>query len=75
VRFSERSDSRLASIAAQTGLTKAELIRIAVDEFIANTAERGEVVQRHPMSQRKANKPSKATEDEAKLQPWNAHEI
>ena len=39
----------MEEIAKMTGLTKAELIRIAVNEFIVNTEERGEVVQRHPV--------------------------
>jgi len=49
IRFPLRSDSQLAEIARKTGLTKAELIRIAVNEFIVNTEMRGEVVQHHPM--------------------------
>ena len=49
IRFSEVSDRKMAEIARKTGLTKAELIRIAVNEFIVNTEKRGEVVQHHPM--------------------------
>ena len=50
VRFSETADSGLAAISSSTGISKAELVRIAVTDFLARVAETGEIVQRIPVS-------------------------
>jgi len=50
VRFSIRADNALALISERSSLSKAELIRIAVDEFLHKTNETGEIVQRHILS-------------------------
>ena len=55
VRFSARADTALASISERSSLSKAELIRIAVDEFLHKTNETGEIVQRHVLSGQNIN--------------------
>jgi len=50
VRFSEAADSGLAAISASTGISKAELVRIAVSDFLTRVAETGEIVQRIQVS-------------------------
>jgi hypothetical protein len=46
VRFSAGADQGLADISGKTGMSKAELVRIAVSEFLVRVAETGEIVQR-----------------------------
>jgi hypothetical protein len=46
VRFNGDADQRLNAIAEKSGLSKAELIRIATDEFLHKVEETGEIVQR-----------------------------
>lgn len=45
VRFTEETDRGLAGVSASTGLSKAELIRIATDEFLARTAKEGKITK------------------------------
>ena len=47
VRFSSTADMELGLFSASSGLSKAELIRIAVDDFLRKTEQTGEIVQRH----------------------------
>ena len=51
VRFSTPADSGLASVSSRTGLSKAELTRIAVDQFLENVELTGEIVQRHVVAE------------------------
>ncbi len=46
VRFSEAADQRLSEVARRSGLSKAELIRLATDEFLARVAKSGVIEQR-----------------------------
>jgi hypothetical protein len=46
VRFTAKADDGLALISLKTGMSKAELIRIAVDEFIARVEQSREIVFR-----------------------------
>jgi predicted DNA-binding protein len=46
VRLANETDARLASLASRSGLSKAELIRLAVDAYMEQVEETGEIVQR-----------------------------
>lgn len=46
VRFSAPTDDGLEAISEKTGIKKAELVRIAVAQFLDRVAETGEIVQR-----------------------------
>jgi hypothetical protein len=50
VRLSASADSALSAVANSSGLKKAELIRIAVDEFLTQTAKTGVITQTHFVS-------------------------
>lgn len=43
VRFSAEADRRLGAVAEANGLTKAEVIRICVDNFLADLERSGEI--------------------------------
>jgi hypothetical protein len=51
VRFSSQADANLGRVSAASGLSKAELIRIAVDSFLIKTQETGEIIQRHVLQE------------------------
>lgn len=46
VRFRDEADSKLSGVALRARMSKAELIRIAVDEFLDKVEASGEIVQR-----------------------------
>ena len=46
VRFRDESDARLSGVSSRSRMSKAELIRIAVDEFLDRVEQSGEIVQR-----------------------------
>lgn len=46
VRFSVAADQRLADVARRSGLSKAELIRLATDEFLERVVRKGMIEQR-----------------------------
>ena len=63
VRFSQTADAGLGEIASRTGLSKAELIRIATDEFLEKTNRTGEIVQRHIVAEANGNTNSTVTQN------------
>lgn len=46
VRFRDEADTKLSGVALRARMSKAELIRIAVDEFLDKVEASGEIVQR-----------------------------
>lgn len=45
VRFSEETDARLSRMAERSGLSKAELIRLATDDYLEKISSTGQIVQ------------------------------
>jgi predicted DNA-binding protein len=45
LRITETADARLSRMSLRSGMTKAELIRLAVDEFLSEVEKTGKIVQ------------------------------